>query len=457
MTMCGIAGVISPDRTIATAQVRAMCARMQPRGPDEEGIDVISTALGRVTLGSRRLAIIDRSQAGHQPMADPDRGNVLVYNGMLYNFAELRHDLERRGERFSGHSDTEVLLKLYGQMGPECLKKLRGMFAFAIWDAQRKHVFLARDRLGIKPLYYVENHSQLAFASQLKALVAAGVCATALSVEGIASYLAFGAVAEPLTALSAVRALPAGHFAVFDGHLRATRYWWPPEPDESQADETDAVTAIRSSIEESVGRHLVSDAPIGVFLSGGLDSSIIAAVAAAKTDELKTISVSFEEESFSEDRYAALVARRLESDHTTIVLSPKKLLDWAEEAFDAMDQPTFDGLNTYVVSRVASREGLTVALSGLGADELFDGYGYWRRTAMLAHLARTPRPLARIAGAAVGATIHNERGDKTAAWFSGACREEPYFLLRRVFLQHDIARLIPAWEEPGSSQAIAVN
>jgi asparagine synthase (glutamine-hydrolysing) len=439
--MCGIAACVGGEAVEATRAVAAMCELMLARGPDHGGVESLETPTGQVVLGARRLAIIDPSPAGHQPMRDDERGTVIAYNGMVYNYRELRRELEAAGERFSSDCDTEVVLRAYGHWGEHCVVRLRGMFAFAIWDGRDQSLFLARDRLGIKPLYYTGGGRRpLLVASQVKALVAAMPATPRLSRSGIESYLSYGAVSEPGTAFEDVHALPAGHVAVVrDGGVTPRRYWSPPEHERREP--ADAGFELRRLLEETVARHLTSDAPIGVFLSGGLDSSLLAALAQRTSNDVRTASVVFDDD-LSESRWSDLVARTIRSDHVRVDLTAIDLLSWLPDAFHAMDQPTFDGINTFVVSRAAAGSGLKVALSGLGADELFDGYGYVRRVRLLQALRRVPPFALRAAGPSIRLAVGG-RPDKVAYWLSADARETSgYALLRRLFLPPDVERLV---------------
>ena len=433
--MCGIAAAVGQDLCNA---VEAMCARMYARGPDDGGVAVLNGAV----LGNRRLAIIDPSPAGHQPMTDAARGSTITYNGMLYNFNELRQELESAGETFVSRCDTEVVLKAYGRYGRDCMHRLRGMFAFAIWDDRRRELFIARDRLGIKPLYYTHLEGVFACASQVKALLASGLVPPRLSSHGISSFLAFGAVREPWTAIDGVLPLPAGHRATFrDGRLEIERYWEPPVAEEQSLTREDAVHELRARLEDSVRRHLVSDVPIGVFLSGGVDSSALAALSTRADAHVRTLSVAFAGNRLSEGSRAAEFAQRIGSDHTEIDLDADSLISQLDDAFDAMDQPSFDGINTYAVSRAAHDAGLKVALSGLGGDELFDGYGYARRVRALERGRALPRPLAAAAGEALGLALPGSRGQKARDWLRQTDQATPYELLRRLFSPADVMTL----------------
>lgn len=447
--MCGVAGAVMRDALDAERAVEAMCGQMIARGPDDGGVVTFATDGSAAVLGNRRLAIIDPSPAGHQPMADPERGTAIVYNGMIYNQRELRAELIAAGERFASDCDTEVVLKAYGRWGARCVPRLRGMFAFAVWDTRAREMFLARDRLGIKPMYYADTPAGFAFASQVKALLASGLVEPRLSRAGVASYLAYGAVREPLTAIDGVLSLPAAHTATLrGGRLTLEHYWRAPDVAERAVSRDDAARELRALLEDSVRRHLVADAPLGVFLSGGVDSSLLAALAARERAHVRTVSVAFDDAAYSEASFQDLVARHIGSEHVRVTLRPDDVLAWRDDVFRAMDQPTFDGLNTYGVSRAAAGAGLKVALSGLGADELFDGYGHVARVRALERARRLPPPVAAVAARAAGATMRDGNREKIAAWLAGRAGDEPHDLLRRLFLDDEVRRLSPACEPP---------
>lgn len=442
--MCGIAGTYGFGAELTRELVATMCRDMVPRGPDDGGTEVFRTADTCVGLGSRRLAIIDPTPAGHQPMIDLERGIALVFNGMIYNFAELRRELVRGGERFRSQCDTEVVLRAYGHYGRDFLCHLHGMFALAIWDQRRQELFLARDRLGIKPLYVFSGEDRFVFASQVKTLLATDAVPFKLSREGLESYLATAAVHEPLTMVEAVRALPAGHFATITSQGMHLERWWDfPGPTDAQMDRANAVAQLRNKLRTSVDLHLVADAPVGVFLSGGLDSSLIASLAADRHPDIRTLSVTFGEQEFSEDTYIDSVVARLGTHHVNVRLSADQLVAWSQEAFTAMDQPSYDGINIFTVSRAAAESGLKVALSGLGADELFNGYGFIRTLAQLERLRRMPQAAQVSLGLAL-AGVPGSRAVKPAAWLRGDLPPSAgYELLRRAFMPREIQRLMP--------------
>jgi asparagine synthase (glutamine-hydrolysing) len=359
------------------------------RGPDDQGV----VQCGNVVLGNTRLAIIDTSAAGHQPMHDPETGNWITYNGETYNFKELRREL---GGEWASNTDTEVVLRAYRRWGADAFRRLRGMFALAIWDNQRKRLILARDPLGIKPLYYYAAKDQLIFASELRALLASGLVPRRLSAAGLDSYLANGSVAAPLTIIDGVRQLLPGHY------LESVEFkeieFAVPRSDEVPDCRDEAVARLRAGLEESVRAHLVSDVPLGVFLSGGMDSSALVALMSRISEQRpKTFSVVFDEATFTEAPFSRAVAARFQTDHTEITLNEDRLLSILPEALAAIDQPTMDGINTFVVSQAVKNAGITVALSGLGGDELFAGYPSFRRALKLHSLSRTARRVLRAA------------------------------------------------------------
>jgi asparagine synthase (glutamine-hydrolysing) len=368
-----------------------MTAAMSHRGPDDQGVMCIQAGDRQVALGSTRLAILDLSRAGHMPMQDPATGNWIVYNGEVYNFPELRRQLESQGETFSSRTDTEVILKGYARWGESLLDRLQGMFAFAIWNGARQELFLARDRLGEKPLYYHAGPAgEFLFASEVRALLASGRIDRRLEEGAAEVFLCNGFLASPLTAVRGVRSLlPASWMRVsLDGRILETAHYWRPGADRPPAGEQDREAWLQEALEEAVRRRLVSDVPIGTFLSGGLDSSIIVALAASAGPRLRTFSVTFDEAAFDESRYSAWVAKRFGTEHTEVRLRRQDFETWLPGAVDAMDQPSFDGINTYCVSRAAKAAGLTVALSGLGADESFGGYPYFKTVPWVHRCAR---------------------------------------------------------------------
>jgi len=453
--MCGVCGWweerASAGGREAAEPLAAMLRQMVPRGPDDDGSVALQPAAGgMLRLGARRLAIQDLSPAGHQPMVDPITGSWLVFNGEIYNFTELRDELEARGCRFSSRGDTEVLLAGYREWGEGVIERLRGMFAFALWDPARQTLLVARDRMGIKPLYYAAPAGRFVFASELRALLASGLVARELDLNGLDSFLKFGAVQEPATMVRGVRLLPAGCLLRWkDGAFRVERYWDLPHAslplNGDPRARADRIEALRAELDAAVRMRLVSDVPLGVFLSGGLDSTVVAAIAARHCSRMKTFTVTFAEEQFAEGVKARQVARLLETEHHEITVSQGDLLRMLPAAVAAMDQPTVDGINTYVVSLLTKQAGVTVALSGLGGDEQFAGYRSFRLVPRMEWVDRSvPASLRRAAGRAISPFLGgSSRGDKMAMWLRG---EDPFphafYLSRLIFSPAQIARML---------------
>ena len=453
--MCGICGWWEQRPPAGHArvppQLSAMLRQMAPRGPDDEGAQEFQPQTGGVLhLGARRLAIQDLSAAGHQPMHDSASGNWLVFNGEIFNFLELRRELEAKGRRFHSQGDTEVLLASYCEWGENCLERLRGMFAFALWDAARQALLLARDRLGIKPLYYAASPGRFVFASELRALLASGLVARELDPTGLDSFLKFGAVQEPITMVRGVRLLPAGCLLRWkDSAFQVQRYWDLPAAalplNGDPRVRADKLEALREELDRAVRMRLVSDVPLGVFLSGGLDSSLVAAIAARHCSRVKTFTVTFAEEQFAEGRKAQKVARLLGTEHHEITVSESDLIAALPAAISAMDQPTVDGINTFFVSRVTKQAGVTVALSGLGGDEQFAGYRSFRLVPRMEwaedHLPHWAR---RAAGLAMQPLLRSsDRGQKMSLWLRGeGAFPHPFYHSRLLLSPTQVARML---------------
>ncbi len=380
--MCGIIGNIGHAERLSENQLLAGLCAIAHRGPDDKGSQAIATSVPglRVWFGHRRLSIIDLSAAGHQPMCDPATGNWITYNGEIYNYLEVRERLAHDGVQFRSHCDTEVILKAYARWGEKCVDQFRGMFAFAIWDARVEKLFAARDRLGIKPFYYFEDNGQLLFASEVRALTATGAVPRKLNAEALDDYLAFGSVYDPLTLIDGVRSLPAGHYLSWhEGRIDITRYWDVDRLAGEKLDAHDLQHALGRRLEEAVLCHTVSDVPVGIFLSGGVDSSSIVALLTRQGQKnLQTVSLTFSEQSLDEAEFSRAVATKFQTDHHEVLLSQQDVLESLPECLASMDQPTIDGINSYIVSRETRRLGLKVALSGLGSDEIFAGYSSFR-------------------------------------------------------------------------------
>jgi asparagine synthase (glutamine-hydrolysing) len=372
--MCGIAGIVYADRErpIDGALLRRMTLAMAHRGPDDDGFH---TGAG-VGLGHRRLSIIDVAGGG-QPIYNEDMSKVVILNGEIYNFPELRRELEAHGHRFRTRSDTEAIVHAYEEYGIECVRRLRGMFAFALWDEGERRLLLARDRTGKKPLYYAVDGDRLCFASELKALLQDPGLKRAVNLDALDDYFSFGAIPSPATIFEGIAQLPPAHYLVWEqGRARVTEYWDVPLGDDTvQRSEADTLEAFSDVFTEAVRVRLISDVPLGAFLSGGVDSSIVVnAMARHSQRPVQTTSVGFSERAFNELGHARAVATSLRTDHHEVVVRP----DAAEilpRLVWHLDEPFADSsaLPTYYVSK-AARERVTVALSGDGGDELFAGY-----------------------------------------------------------------------------------
>ena len=379
--MCGLAALFAYGASappVDRGQLNAIHDRQAPRGPDSEGIWISDN--NRVAMAHRRLSIIDLSEAGAQPMASQDGAYRIVFNGEIYNYRALRQHLIDDGVTFTSNSDTEVLLQLYIQRGPAMVDVLRGMFAFAIWDEKRQGLFMARDAYGIKPLYFADDGKTLRVASQVKALVAGGGIDTSPAPAGHVGFFLLGYVPEPHTLYKGIEAVPAGGSLWVDTSGRgAPHKWFDLTKELSEVDPVpyDA-EALRAALVDSMQHHLVADVPVGVFLSAGLDSaSLVALASEAQGTSLRTVTLGFQQFRGSENDEAPLaevLAKHYETDHETRWIETDDFRDNADHLMAAMDQPSIDGANTYFVSKVTREAGLKVALSGVGGDELFAGY-----------------------------------------------------------------------------------
>ncbi|HXG66237.1 MAG TPA: asparagine synthase (glutamine-hydrolyzing) [Blastocatellia bacterium] len=404
--MCGITGFANEEQFLKTAEwanvLDRMCRVITHRGPDDQGV-MISEG---VALGMRRLAIIDLA-GGHQPISGEDGSVTVVFNGEIYNYRELQRDLEARGHRFQTNSDTEAIVHAYEEYGQGCVDHLRGMFAFALWDARRRRLFIARDRVGKKPLYYtVTRQGSLVFGSELKSLLEHPEVVREINPEAIDAYLSLGYVPDPLSIFRNIHKLPPGHHLSFAGGRVAVKQYWDFhfEPMESRREE-DYLEELRALLDEAVKLRLVADVPLGAFLSGGIDSSTIVGLMARHMDQpVKTFSIGFREESYDELKYARITAKHFGTDHKEFIVTPE-ICNIVDELVWHFDEPFSDmsSVPTYMVSKLA-REYVTVVLSGDGGDELFAGYTRYVIDRKRSHFTRLPlavrrglmRPLSRL-------------------------------------------------------------
>lgn len=449
--MCGIAGFFLPDGQADPAVVRAMCDCIRHRGPDDEGFHVE----GGCAIGMRRLSIIDLS-TGHQPISNEDGTIWVVFNGEIYNYQGLRRDLIAKGHRFVTNSDTETLIHLYEERGTAGLSELRGMFAFAIWDARRQRLLLARDRFGKKPLYYAVLPQGIYFGSELKCLRAAGGVPFELDEEALKLYFQLLYIPDPYTPFRAVRKLPAGSWLTYaaDGTVEQGRYWTLPAPTEaaSTEPEADVASRLREAFDESVRIRMIADVPLGAFLSGGIDSSaVVASMAVQSPEPIKTFSIGFEEADFNELPYARLVADKYRTDHHEIVVKPDSIA-LVQRLIRHFDEPFGDSsaIPTFIVSEFAARH-VKVALSGDGGDELFAGYDSFLEAERFRKLDVVPLPLRRALSLLADHLPYSAYGKNYLRTISRSSALErylgavgmPYFLRKEL--------LEPQWMLPADS------
>jgi len=406
--MCGIAGIYGmSDKQRAAETVQRMNDRIAHRGPDDQGTYVDD----RIALGHRRLAILDLSPAGHQPMVSSDGNLQIIFNGEIYNFLEIRQSITNYP--FKTNSDTEVILAAYQKWGKNCMHHFNGMFAFAIWDCTKQELFIARDRLGIKPVYYFRNDTLLLFASEIRALLVSGLVPKKINRNGIADYFSYQTVHAPETIIENVLMLMPGHHMTISGNNVVIEKYWDLVSNRSTESQgksyREVCDDVRNLFEAAVKRRLISDVPFGAFLSGGIDSSAVVGLMSKILDNpVKTFNISFDESEFGEAKYARLIAKKFNTDHHELLLRPDDFLKQLPDALKAIDHPSGDGPNSYIVSKMTRENGITMALSGLGGDELFAGYPVFNRALRVIGnkwLWQFPKPIR----AAVGNIIANAK------------------------------------------------
>jgi asparagine synthase (glutamine-hydrolysing) len=453
-----------------------MAAAMQHRGPDGEGFLVNDPRAPGLALAMRRLSIIDLP-GGQQPIWNETRDAAVIFNGELYNYRELRERLTRLGHCFSTQSDTEILVHAWEEWGEECLTELRGMFAFAIPDFRRKYaagpvLFLARDPLGIKPLYYTQTAEGFAFASEVGALMASRITPKQISQDALTSFLLFGSVSEPVTMYEGVFSLPPGHRVLLyipdRRRLPRPQPWWDPGRSPAAKDPkrprnfATAATALRPVLEDSVRAHLIADVPVGLFLSSGLDSGAIAALAGRQHKGIQSFTLAFPGTTYDESALTRVVAERCGTQHTEVPLDGDAIPARLNEALVALDQPTMDGINTYFISWAARQVGLKVALSGLGGDELFAGYSTFADTPKLSQLATVakfvPSMLRNTTSGMLRSLLESGRSrdaamKATAAWRNPERLPHPYYFARTLFPPGEIDKLIEPRFRPSTLAA----
>ena len=457
-----------------------MAAAMRHRGPDDDGFLVNEARAPGLALGMRRLSIIDL-KTGRQPVWNEARDVAVIFNGELYNYRELRERLMLSGHRFSTQSDTEILVHAWEEWGEDCLQELRGMFALVLLDLRKRYataplLFLARDPLGIKPLYYTQTNDGFAFASEVRALLAGGVAPRKVSQDALTSYFLFGSVSEPVALLDGVFSLPPGHrmllYVPERRRMPRARAWWDatrsPAAKEARPirDFSSAARGLRPRLEDAVRAHLIADVPVGLFLSSGLDSTAIAAIAARARSGIWSFTLSFPGTAYDEAPLARSVAKHCGTQHREIPLEGDAVVARLDEAVAALGQPSMDGINTYFVSWAAREAGLKVALSGLGGDELFGGYATFTDTPRIKRLIQmawfAPLPLRKAAAPLLLAMMASRNSPDAArkaiaAWLSPDALPHPYFFTRALFpVGAELSRLIEPRFRPSSVAADGV-
>lgn len=442
--MCGIAGILYFNRPVPEQSViKKMTDAMAHRGPDAHN-DYVQ---GRVALGHRRLSIIDLSDAANQPFADHAGRYRIVFNGEIYNFQEIKGRLI--DYPFTTNGDTEVLLAAYIKWGADSLNYLKGMFAFAIWDTVTEELFIARDRMGVKPVYYFVNDEYLLFASEIRGILASGLVPVRLNRAAVREFLSYQSIGFPLSVIENITQLDAGSYIRIRGKEATPQKYWDIKDTDTMGDYHDrkqVLQHIRNLLRNSVERRLVSDVPIGAFLSGGIDSSaVVGLMAEVSESRPNTFTIGFSEKEFDESEYATQIARKFNTRHNQVLLKPSVFLDELTNALDAMDTPSGDGINTYVVSKAIRQSGLTVALSGVGGDELFAGYPFFRQYLQL----RNFKKVWGVAGLArqLAATAYSFKGSNKAGRLQQLLRASScsissfYPEFRRIFAPSLLSKL----------------
>lgn len=445
--MCGIAGIIGGEYPLHSRAANSMSSALLHRGPDDH--DIWSTGSQTscpVTLVHRRLAIQDLSAAGKQPMRSNCGRWVLVFNGEIYNQLQLRNELENQGHRFNSKSDTEVLLQLITRYGTAALQKLRGMYAFCLWDIQERQGLFGRDPFGIKPLYvWQSDKGTLAFASEVRALLATGLIARELDINSLGDFLALGSISEPNTLVKGISSLPPGYIGRWAGGR------WSQEPHWQASYATglpltskEQIELTRKAISSSLNAHMLSDVPVGLFLSGGIDSSVLLALSSGH--KITTLSIGVTEKKLDESERARTLAKHFGSHHISLELSIERVIELLPGFLSAVDQPSIDGFNTYCVSALAREHNLKVALSGLGGDELFGGYPSFTKIPQMLRWHQRCGKVGRTIAKRLLDKSNKHQYQRLAAFLGGApSATAAHKCLRGLFSDYEISRILAAW------------
>ncbi len=422
-------------------QIQRMTNSMAHRGPDAEGF----FSDHELAFGHRRLSIIDLSQASNQPFSDLSGRYIIIFNGEIYNYAEIRPLISDYAFRTSG--DTEVILASYIKWGAECLTYMRGMYTFAIWDKEKRELFIARDRLGVKPLYYYKDEKQFLFASEVRAILTEGNIDRKIDQHSLSEYFRYQSIGFPFSPIQGIRQMEAGSWMrVRDGKIISQKYWNPLKRnyDFACGDKKQVEAKVKELMVQSVKRRLVSDVPVAAFLSGGIDSSVVVGLMTEACDHSpNTFNISFDESEFDESKYANIIAKKYNTRHTQIKMKPEVMLDELTNALDAMDTPSGDGINTYVVSKAIHKEGIRVALSGIGGDELFAGYPLFLNYIHLQQkrwIWDAPKLFREIAGHFIGKGGRKDRMRQMLK-FSSPGIENMYPILRQIISPSVLGKL----------------
>lgn len=443
--MCGINGIFNLQNIEDPSSVIVnMNKKSAHRGPDFSDVYVDKG----VALGHNRLAIIDLNEEANQPFKSEDGRYVIVFNGEIYNFKEIKEKLDFP---FRTSSDTEVVLAAYLKWGVNCLHQFNGMFAFALWDSEKHELFIARDREGIKPLYYFDNNRNFAFSSEIRSLMECPFVDRKLDVDGLVDYLRYNTVHAPRTIIEGVRMLLPGHYIKLSADEYVSKKYWDENLSINRKSENQTYSEVTTEVKDrffsAVERRLVADVPVGAFLSGGIDSSaVVAAMSTVSDASIKTFNVSFAEEEFSEAKYARIIAEKYKTDHTEIKLTPTNFLEELPNALKAMDHPSGDGPNSYIVSKATKEAGITVALSGLGGDELFAGYDIFKRSVDLLGkkwMYSFPAGVRKVIGKTLKTVKPSVASNKIAAILNQKYLELPYYypINRQLFEDDFIERI----------------
>ncbi|MCZ2298213.1 MAG: asparagine synthase (glutamine-hydrolyzing), partial [Chitinophagales bacterium] len=435
--MCRIAGIINyKEQDCIKNRIVTMANVMHHGGPDDEGF-FIDTSLA-VALAHRRLSLIELSNLGHQPMFDDTNNIVLVFNGEIYNFKTIRSELIALGFKFKSNSDTEVIINAYKQWGINCINRFNGMFAFALLDKQIQKIFLVRDYNGIKPLYYTIQNDELIFSSEMRAFKALNP-AWEENTNWKKYFLLFGHLPEPVTTLKDIYPLEKASYLEYDLSTKkiCTKKYFTLPYNYTINNEQEAVEKIKHTLIESIERHLISDAPLGLFLSGGLDSSLLTLIAKPFVgNNLKTLSIVFEDEKFSEKKYQDIIINTTGAHHQSFIVKEEDFLNNLPDILEAMDQPTTDSINTYFITKFAKEYGLKAVLSGIGADEIFGGYNSFYRAKKIKQLQKIPKAVLALAN-----LVPNDR-IKRITFLKDKSGVGEYLLNRGFYTINQVAKLL---------------